>query len=163
MIKYCLQQWDKNKDRLEAAIRADVTINNHDRYYDYFVKLVVKHILNEEGHTDGKQESWNAEKIYTIDDGYYHGTLLFLIPRGDSAPAEYEYLMTFADYGSCNVCDTLVGIRYGHGDDDCEGKPPTEQQVADYMTLCRDLISHMIVPYNFGWRHDERFDSVEEQ
>jgi len=28
--------------------------------------------------------------------------------------------------------------------------------------LCRDLVSHMIVPYNFGWRHDEKFDFVEE-
>lgn len=160
MIKYCLQQWDKNKGRLEAAIRADTTINNEEREYDYLVKLVTEYILNDEDHKDGNPDVWNSERIYIIDDGKWRGTQLFVIPKDTYVPGEHEYLMTFVDYGSCTGCDTLLYIRHGY---DCEGKLPTEQQVTDYMTLCRDLISHMIVPYNFGWRHDERFDSVEEQ
>jgi len=158
MIKYCLKQWDKNKSRLEAAIRADNTINNEERKYDYLVKLVVDYILNEEGSKEGDPDVWDSEKIYQIDDGEWSGTLLFLIPKKTYVPAEYEYLMTYADYGSCHGCDTLLQIQ-GY---DNEGKLPTGQQVDDYMTLCRDLVSHMIVPYNFGWRHDKRFDSVEE-
>lgn len=158
MIKFCLQQWDKNKGRLEAAIRADNTINNEDRRYDYLVKLVVDNILNEAGCKEGDSNTWDSEKITMIDDGEWSGTLLFLVPKKTYVPSEYEYIMTYADYGSCHVCDTLLEIQ-GY---DSEGMLPTEEQVADYMTLCRDLVSHMIVPYNFGWRHEEKYDRMEE-
>lgn len=165
MIKYCLQKWDKNKDRLEAAIRADKTINDYKNGYSYLVKLVIDYILNEqetenEKSEEEKPEVWDSSKIVEIDHGYYQGTLLFLIPKKHTIPGEYEYLMTYADYGTCPACDVLEGIRWN---DDGEEKLPTEQQVKDYMTLCRDLVSHMIVPYNFGWRHEERFDIVEEK
>ena len=163
MIKYCLQQWDKNKDKLEAAIREDTSVINEDLEYAYLVKLVVKYILNDGEDVGKRQEMWNSEKIYTIDDGEWRGTQLFLIPKDTYVPAEHEYLMTFVDYGSCAGCDTLKYIMYGYDDYDGTGKYPTEQQVQDYMTLCRDLTSHMIVPYNFGWRYEEKFDSVEEK
>ena len=159
MIKYCLQQWEKNKGRLENAIRTDATINNEEREYDYLVKLVVEYILNEEGNEEGDADVWDSERIYKVDDGKWRGTQLFLIPKDTYVPAEHEYLMTYADYGSCTGCDTLLYIRHGYCN---EGKFPTEQQVKDYMTLCRDLISHMIVPYNFGWRYEERFDMMED-
>ena len=158
MIKYCLKKWDRNKGRLEAAIRKDSTINNEEQDYGYLVKLVVDYILNEEDYDEGSSDVWNSENISKIDDGKWQGTLLFLIPRKTYVPAEHEYLMTFVDYGSCTGCDTLLAIRGGES----EGTLPKEQQVKDYMTLCRDLVSHMIVPYNFGWRHEEIFDSVEE-
>ena len=38
----------------------------------------------------------------------------------------------------------------------------TEQQVKDFMNICKDLICNAIKPYNYGWRHDDRFDVVEE-
>lgn len=166
MIKYCLQKWDKNKDKLEAAIREDSVIISEEVDYAYLVKLVVKYILNDgEEVTEEKWDKWSSEKIHTIDDGEWQGTQLFIIPKATYQPAEQEYLMTFVGYGSCAGCDTLEYIVYGYEEDVYTNtrKHPTEQQVKDYMTLCRDLVSHMIVPYNFGWRHEEKFDSVEEE
>lgn len=32
----------------------------------------------------------------------------------------------------------------------------------DFMNICKDLICNAIKPYNYGWRHDDRFDVVEE-
>jgi len=159
MIKYCLQKWDKNKDKLEAVIQTDHNINTVEEGYDYLVKLVVENILNDE-ESQENVDLWNSEKISRIDDGYYQGTLLYLIPVKTCVPGEGEYMMTYVNYGSCTGCDSLIYIRYGY--EDTEHELPTEQQVKDYMTLCRDLVSHMIVPYNFGWRHDEKFDFVEE-
>lgn len=159
MIKYCLKKWEKNKDKLETAIRADKTINNEELEYDYLVKLVVDYILNDEENQKDCQ-TWDSDRISRVDSGEWQGTLLYLIPTKDYQPAEYQYLMTFVDYGSCAGCDTLQYIR---GENNWEEGLPTEQQVKDYMTLCRDLVSNMIRPYNTGWRHQEEFDIVEEK
>jgi hypothetical protein len=36
----------------------------------------------------------------------------------------------------------------------------TEDQVKDFMALCKDLITNMIKPYNTGWRYSEKFETV---
>ena len=159
MIRYCLKKWDKNRKRLEEAIRKDETINECD--YDYLMKLVVDYILNDE-ETEVGDSRWDSSKITCINDGEWQGTLLFLIPALSYQPAEYEYLMTYADYGSCELCDTLKGIRLEMLEkNEWISGPPTEQQVRDYMTLCKDLVSNMIKPYNKGWRGGDEFEPVE--
>ena len=74
-------------------------------------------------------------------------------------PAIAGFLMTYVEYGSCNYCDILQRIQYL---EDCENihKLPTEQQVKDYMILCKDIVSNIIRPYNIGWRGDEQFEQV---
>ena len=159
MLKYCLEKWNKNRDKLEAYIRTDDRI--YDCAYTYLVKLVVDIILN-----DGKSEDeyfsdyrWDSDKITTIDNGDYQGTLLFLIPKDAYQPSEYEYLMTCVDYGSCCVCDTLQHIQsLYYYDDDNDGLK--EKAMKEYLTLCKDILTNMIKPYNFGWRHDTSFDVV---
>lgn len=150
MMRYCLEKWDKNRDKLEENIRLDKTLN--DCAYIDLVKKVVDIVLNG---GDGYDEyRWSSGDITEIDNGDYQGTLLFLIPTTACQPSEGDYLMTYVGYGSCSWCDTLQGIKeYGE-------KPPTEQQVKDFMELCKDILCNMVKPYNHGWRNDEVFEHV---
>ena len=151
MLKYCLGKWEKYKGELEKDIRQDTTLNECD--YLYLVQKIVSIILN--GGEDEHGDRWSAEKITEIDNGDYQGTLLFLIPKDTYQPSEYEYLMTFVNYGSCSGCDTLQAIQ------DWGEKKLVESQVRDFMTLCRDLVCSIIKPYNKGWREEPEFETIE--
>lgn len=155
MLKYCLNKWNSNKDKLKAKIRKDKKI--YECGYKYLVKLVVDIILNE-GKGEGDYH-WDSDEITEIDNGDYQGTLLFLIPMEVYQPSEYEYLMTYVGYGSCSGCDTLQHIQslYWPGDDNEKLK---EKALKEYMSLCKDILTNMIKPYNTGWRQDDRFEVV---
>lgn len=146
MIKYCLNQWNKNQSVLRKQLETDTSLNECD--YEYLVKLVIKYIL---------ENDWDAENITTINDGDYQGILLFFIPKHIYSPSEYEYLMTYVNYGSCAFCDTLKHIQ----DYKCNDDPVTEEQICDFMKLCKDLVTNMICPYNIGWRNNPDFNPVE--
>ena len=151
MLKYCLDKWNQNKGLLEEKLKKDSTLNSCD--YSYLVKLVVDFILNTgEDSPDGMR--WNSENITMIDNGDYQGTQLFMIPLETYQPSEYEYLITYVGYGSCSGCDTLLSIQ-NWGD-----KPLTEIQVKDFMTLCKDIVTNIVKPYNCGWRSKEGFEEV---
>lgn len=159
MIKFCLEQWERNKERLKKELETRTDLNICD--YKTLVKLVTEFILNNpedepyylEGHGELK---FQTEHITEIDDGQYQGTLLYLIPFDIYQPSEFEYLMTFVDYGSCSGCDTLQGIQYY-----CDKVNLTPSQVDDFMALCKDIVTNMIRPYNTGWRSYPIFDTVE--
>lgn len=151
MIKYCLDKWNKNRERLEEAMSKDTKLN--DCEYEYLVKLVVDYVLNDED--CGYGEKWDSSEITVVDNGHYQGTQLFIIPADTYQPDEYEYLMTYVNYGSCSGCDTLLSIQTW-SDNVC----PTAEQLKDYMTLCKDLITNMIKPYNCGWRENKEFETV---
>ena len=151
MIKFCKDQWNANQEYLKEALRNDTQLNNCD--YKYILSLVVTHILNHG--LPSFESGWDARNITVIDNGDYQGTLMFLIPRDCYQPSESEYLLTFINYGSCSGCDTLMGIQ------DWGNVLPTEQQLKDYMALCKDLVVNMVKPYNNGWRKDERYNTVE--
>jgi hypothetical protein len=97
--------------------------------------------------------TFDTENITEINNGDYSGTLLYLIPFDTYEPSESEYLMTYVGYGSCSCCDTLQGIQYSIDEND--------KHINDFMILCRDIVSHIIRPYNIGWREDAIFDTVE--
>lgn len=152
MIYYALSRWDKrNTDLREALEEKDVRwlINCS---YKALVKLVFDVIFKDSGITD---ITFDTENITEIDNGDYQGTLLYLIPFDTYQPSESEYLMTYVGYGSCCCCDTLQGIQYSIDEND--------KHINDFMTLCRDIVSHIIRPYNTGWREDVIFNTVEEK
>lgn len=144
MIKYCKEQWMKNEGKLKEVLLHRKDLNYCS--YKTLVKLVVDYILNDEE----QDENWDSKNITVIDNGDYQGTELYLIPRNTYQPAEYDYLMTYVGYGSCSGCDTLQSIQ-------CD-----EDNIDDYMTLCRDLVFNMVKPYNNGWRNEDLFDEVKE-
>ena len=151
MINFCKYQWDKNKGLLEEALKTTKGLNSCS-YMD-IVKLVVTHIFNSgvespSGHYD--QDYWDGESITEVDNGDYQGTLLFLIPKVTYQPSEDEYLMTYVGYGSCSGCDTLQAIQsFNYGDDFL-----TDDQIKDFMSLCKDIVTNTIKPYNYGWREN---------
>lgn len=148
MIKYCLEKWNRNKKELEKALKNDANLNSCN--YEYLLKLVVENILND-GANNG---AWDSTKITIIDDGDYQGTFIFLIPKKTYQPSEYEYLMTYVGYGSCGGCDTLLSIQ------EWDDKKITEQQLKEFMLLCKDMVCNMIKPFNSGWRNEEEFETV---
>lgn len=148
MLKYCLECWDKNKNKLKSELSSRTDLNNCE-YID-LVKMVAKIIFA----GVGDYNSWDYENITEIDNGDYQGTLLFLIPKKCCQPDEADYLMTYVGYGSCSGCDTLKAIR------NWETGKLTERQVKDFMALCKDIVTNTIKPYNYGWRYDERFEVV---
>lgn len=150
MIKYCKDKWNKNNNMLYNALSKKLKLSELEDYtYKDLVKLSVKYILNDEGVV------WDIDNITEIDNGDYQGTLLYLIPKSTCQPSEEDYLMTYVGYGSCSVCDTLEGIQYGYYED-------STQIIQEYMMLCKDIICNMIKPYNNGWRHEDKFDIVED-
>lgn len=153
MIKYCLKKWENNKSRLQVAFQTEKGWNSCS--YKEIVIAIVENILNIDENANYKDQ-WDTKNITEIDNGDYQGTLLFLIPKNTYQPAEYEYLITFVNYGSCSGCDTLQHIQNW-----CVDKPLSKSQIKDFMSLAKDIVMNMKKPYNSGWRNDDDFDEVE--
>ena len=149
MLKIIRDKWDQNKEKLRDSLSTGTDFNNCD-YLD-LVKLSFEVIFN----SGQKDRQLSIEEITEIDNGDYQGTLLYLIPFETYQPSESEYLMTYVGYGSCSGCDTLQAIQ------DYPDKSLTEEQVSDFMTLCKDILTNTIKPYNNGWREDENYNQVE--
>lgn len=125
--------WDKNKEILRKDLK---NIKDYD-YISYcsLWKMIINDIYNPE-----VTEPYNAELTTVIDNGDYQGTLLFITPFDIYQPAEYEYIITFVNYGSCSGCDTLMSIQ----SDLYDGKNSKyyKQGIEDLMTLCLHMVQH---------------------
>lgn len=139
MIKEFIDAWDKNKNDLEKYFRE----NKMEQYDDYLkiVKLIFGLVINpyiEKDLCDLCLENYNVNKIHVIDDGYYQGTQIFLIPQGDYQPSAGDYVYTNTYYGTCSGCDTLASIILYDYD-----KFPSDEQIKGFMTLSLHLIQKM--------------------
>lgn len=156
MLKILVKKWDKNKDKLR-----DYIINNpkfmNDCTYDELVKMTFEIIFNDgEDEQAHDRHSLDLNRMTSVDNGNYQGTLLYIIPFNTYQPDESEYLMTYVGYGSCSYCDTLLGIQEYPAD-----KPLTNEQIEGFMQLCLDILRNTIKPYNNGWRKEEEYEHVE--
>lgn len=152
MLKIVRDKWDKNKELLRNELINGTNFNKCS-YLD-LVKLTFDYIYNSDEIL--RSEKVDVSAITEIDNGDYQGTLIYLIPFNTYQPDECQYLMTYVGYGSCSGCDTLQAIQAR------EKEALTEQQVSDFMILCKDILTNTIKPYNHGWRNDGRFDQIEE-
>jgi hypothetical protein len=150
MLKIILSQWEKNKDELRGVL-SKTCLDALE--YDDLVRLVFEVVYN--NNLPCEVRYLDLEHIHRIDDGDYQGTLLFLIPFNTYQPREFEYLMTYVDYGSCSGCDTLQAIQ--------ENRNDVESKINDFMTLCKDILTNTIKPYNGGWRKTDLFNHIEEE
>lgn len=158
MLKILVERWDRNKPLLVETLKEIENID--DIEYKDLVKITFSTIFN------GQKPDVNSfcrdykdldvNSITEINNGSYSGTLVYLIPFDSYSPSPDEYLMTYVYYGSCSGCDTLQGIKY---DSDSDGDK--EKQVSELVSLCKDIITNTIKPYNHGWRHADEFDHVE--
>lgn len=142
MNKYCIDKWNANKVKLLEVIQ---NASNHTEWnYSDLVEMIIDIVLND---SESSWERWDSNEIITIDQGDYQGTLIFLFHRQTYQPGAGDYMMTYACYGSCSVCDTLQRIKYDNYDYENPKALPTPEQTADYMQLCLHLIQHMRCPY----------------
>ena len=125
MLKYCVDQWEKNKENLRKALE-QFDFDKDYMGYKVLMSLIITHIL---------EDKWDSEDFTTIDDGDYQGTLLFVIPERTYQPGAENYLMTYVEYGSCSCCDTMLAIL------------GSDTMVEDLMTLALHMIQHMIRPF----------------
>ena len=151
MIKYALDQWNKNRENLRKELKESVNFLKECSYKDLVV-FVVKTIINNNPDT---YYIYDINNITEIDNGSYSGTLLYIIPMDTYSPSCDEYLMTYVDYGSCTGCDTLLWLQ------DEIGENLTDQNVIDFMKLCEDIVCNIIKPYNNGYFDNEKFKTVE--
>ena len=126
MLKYCVDQWEKNKENLREALE-QFDFDKDYMGYKVLMSLIITHIL---------ENKWDSENFTTIDDGDYQGTLLFVIPERCYQPGAGSYLMTYVEYGSCSCCDTMLAIL------------GSDTMVEDLMTLALHMIQHMIHPFS---------------
>lgn len=147
MMKIVRDRWNANKDELRRVL-AEKYGKDNCYSYDDIVKVAFEIIFN---HGDGEFQL-DVDKIVSIDNGDYQGTILYVIPFHTYQPSEREYFMTYIGYGSCAVCDTLQGIMYESG----------KMRIDDLLALCKDILCNAICPYNHGWRNNPDFDQVEE-
>lgn len=147
MLDYCKRKWAENEGLLREAIAKSE--NHREWQYIDIVKMVVNYILNPGYQPIEFNYLWDADVIADIDDGCYQGSEIFLIHRKAYQPDPQDYLITYVWYGSCSGCDTLQSIQYVDIFDRDMPKTPNDEQVNDYMTLCRDIVTRMKQP--FGW------------
>lgn len=136
MIRYCIKKWDENKEKLREFLKMQKGL--YPCGYLDLVIAVVEHVLNP---SDNDYDfKWDSKNITMIDNGDYQGTLLFLIPQDTYQPYEYDYLITYVNYGSCSGCDTLMFIQ---SSGICDEDYLTDKQVEDYMVLCKDILTNI--------------------
>ena len=125
MIQQFVDRFMAAKDQLRATFGAA-----HPDSYAAIVKAVAEVV--------GGSEDYGVpdpERIHTIDDGDYQGTLVFVIAAKGCQPWDYWYVKV--GYGSCSGCDTLKAIR-GYRDD-----TPSAEQVDEYLTLALHVVQGM--------------------
>lgn len=152
MLKIIADAWAKNNGKLRDALK---TTDMDAIGYKKLVEMAFSYVYNNsDSVVTGKTCPADVHNITLIDNGDYQGTLLFIIPFDTYQPTCGEYLLTYADYGSCSGCDTLMAIT------EYESGSPSEEQLNDLMMLCLDILEHVVKPYNSGWRYEEDFEEV---
>lgn len=129
MIKEFIERWDKYKGNLENYFRT--TKQEEYTSYEKIVELLFEKVINQE---ETKYHLFSIDNMTIIDDGYYQGTQIFVIPLDTYQPDVTDYVVTNTYYGSCSGCDTLQAIS--NYDDDL----PNEEQIKDYMELALHLL-----------------------
>ena len=132
MIQEIIKRWEENKYKLEEYF--STTKQEKFASYEAIVQKIFELVINSD---EDSYERFNINKMTVIDDGYYQGTQIFIIPKDTYQPNIDDYLITHTYYGSCSGCDVIHDIRnYSSG-------LPTEQQVKEYMILALHLVQKM--------------------
>lgn len=126
MEKELIDLWEKNKSHLEEFF-------NSVRFVDY--ETIVQHLIVD---VFNHRKIIFSEDFTTIDNGDYQGTLVFILHKDYYQPTVYDYYITYVEYGSCSVCDTLQGIM------EITDK---EEKTRELMILALHLVQHIKLAY----------------
>ena len=116
MLKYCVDQWEKNKENLRQAF------NDCDIYSDYeeFARIIIRSIFPE----------WVDYDVLITKQGNYTGDVIFFI-SADTEGSKNDIFLSYLRYGSCSVCDTLMRAA------------ESEERVEDQMRIALHFIQNM--------------------
>ena len=149
MIQEFAAAWGENQAKLKEYISKNPT-----RCYDSYKRLL-ESVFNEviNPYLEGKNVgTYDVSKIVEIDHGDYQGCFIYIIPMKTYQPTPDEYIITYADYGSCSGCDTLQHILgWCEGDDE----RPNEEQTRELMQLCLNLLQRCKQPYEEEYWQDD--------
>ena len=121
MLKYCVNQWEKNKENLRQVFE------KVDIYSDYeeFARVIIENIFTE----------WKNYDVAIIKQGDYTGDVIFFI-SADTEGSKNDIFLTELRYGSCSVCDTLMRAA------------ESEEKVEDQMRVALHFIQNMMHPFS---------------
>ncbi len=121
MLKYCVDQWEKNKENLLEAFE------NYDIYsnYEVFARLVIENIFPE----------WDNYDVIIMKQGDYTGDVIFFI-SANTEGSKNDIFLSYLHYGSCSVCDTLMRAA------------ESEERVEDQMRIALHFIQNMKHPFS---------------
>lgn len=133
MIQQFVDVIVEHKEEIKAELAKTILDNkekcsweNEVFYYKYIHKKMLEYINKYllTGDTwDTKPFVIEEEEITRIDNGDYQGTFLYFWHVDHYQPEPEEYYWTSIGYGSCSVCDTMLGIEsdYNFAEDKAEG------------------------------------------
>ena len=136
MIKEYVEAWYRNRDRLKQYFETHTQEQYAESYVD-LLKTVIEIVIND------PQKILNVDGLIQHDSDDYGGDCIWLIPKVGAWHWVWEYTLCYIEYGTCSCCDTLMGIYYGTGWENGNGKLPDQQRVRDYMYLSLQLLQHM--------------------
>ena len=121
MLKYCVDQWEKNKENLRQAF------NDCDIYSDYeeFARIIIRSIFPE----------WADYDVIIMKQGDYTGDVIFFI-SADTEGSKNDIFLSYLRYGSCSICDTLMRAA------------ESEERVEDQMRIALHFIQNMKHPFS---------------
>lgn len=147
MIKICKDCWDSNKDTLKNLLKS-YNDDDLDKISNLeLVQFAVYTILCSE-FSDFKAGIYKTQEIKLSTFG---GTLLYIIPTTEH-PAEYEYLITYINFGIHKDDDT-DSFLYPYKDN--------MDRVEYLYNICEKIISRITKPYIAGWEVTEEFIELE--
>lgn len=123
MIEEFTKAWFANLHTMREKFTA-----KHPEDYKDVVRAVIEMLAAASDDYDKP----DPERIHSIDDGDYQGTLVYVIAASGYQPSRYWYVRI--SYGSCSGCDTLQAIS-GYS-----SEPPNDEQVSEYMTLALHVV-----------------------
>ena len=138
MLKYCVDQWEKNKENLREAFKKQEVGGD----YEAFGRIIIENIFPE----------WRDYKLDAHYYGDYQGDVVYFIHSAEDSC--YDLFLSLLSYGSCSVCDSLLNaeeVGEEEGDD---------ARVRDLMKLALNFIQEMSHPYPDGW--NKKYDIVAE-
>ena len=97
MIQEIVKKWEENKYKLEEYF--STTKQEKFASYEAIVQKIFELVINSD---EDSYERFNINKMTVIDDGYYQGTQIFIIPKDTYQPNIDDYLITHTYYGSCS-------------------------------------------------------------
>ena len=121
MLKYCVDQWEKNKENLHAFLERSDIYSDYAAFGDYIIKYIFP--------------EWKNYEVAITKQGDYTGDVIFFI-SADTEGTKNDIFLSYLRYGSCSVCDTLMRAA------------ESEEKVEDQMRVALHFIQNMKHPFS---------------